>query len=115
MSTGPDHFEIGVPDAARFKAFFGPLLGWRFHTMGSGEEGWIETGGVRGGLHETSTGAGIVTYFAVPDLDVALDTVRELGGEASTPSAEEPGFGRFAECRDDQGLAFGLHQTAASS
>lgn len=110
MHGAPSHFEMGVPDAARAKAFYGPLLGWTFHPMGSGEEGWIETPGVRGGLHENDPSARILTYFTVPDIDAAARTVRELGGEPGTPSQETPGFGRFAECRDDQGVPFGLHQ-----
>lgn len=110
MTGNLTHFEIGVPDAARAKAFCGPLFGWTFHAMGDGEEGWIETGGVRGGLHENDPDAVIQPYFEVPDLDAALARVRELGGTAGEASPEAPGFGRFAVCRDDQGVRFGLHQ-----
>jgi predicted enzyme related to lactoylglutathione lyase len=37
-------------------------------------------------------------------------TFREAGGEADPPAPEEPGFGRFSNCRDPQGIRFGLHQ-----
>jgi predicted enzyme related to lactoylglutathione lyase len=36
--------------------------------------------------------------------------VREAGGQADPPAPEEPGFGRFSNCRDPQGIRFGLHQ-----
>lgn len=110
MPGGPTHFELGVGDAKRAKEFFGRLFGWKIHQMGDGNEGWIETDSVSGGLHENDPNPGVVVYFSVPDIDRALETVKNLGGEAGQPSPEEPGFGRFAECYDDQGTRFGLHQ-----
>ena len=32
MTGEPAHFELGVPDAARAKRFFGALLGWSFEA-----------------------------------------------------------------------------------
>lgn len=104
-------FEIGVPDAKRAKVFYGQLLGWTFHT--SGEQTWVQTPTIRGGLHDEDTDRRIDVFFAVPDLDAAVAAVRELGGEADDPSPEEPGLGRFAFCRDDQGVRFGLRQVPA--
>jgi predicted enzyme related to lactoylglutathione lyase len=104
----PSHFEIGVPDARRAKAFYGKLLGWSFRTT-TGENAWIETGGVRGGLHDDDDTLKIVVYFRVPDIAAAVRRVRELGGEAKDPGPRGEG-GRFTSCRDDQGVQFGLHQ-----
>jgi predicted enzyme related to lactoylglutathione lyase len=50
-----------------------------------------------------------VLYFSVPDIEDAVRRVRELGGAADEPGPAETG-GRFASCRDDQGVAFGLRQ-----
>lgn len=108
MSGEPTHFELGVADVARARTFYGTLLGWRFHELGTGA--WIDTGGVRGGVHPDDPAPGITVYFEVPDLDAALRRVRALGGTPGEASQEEPGFGRFAECADDQGVRFGLHQ-----
>jgi predicted enzyme related to lactoylglutathione lyase len=47
---------------------------------------------------------------AVPDLDTALAAVTAAGGEVVSPATDSPGFGRWAECRDDQGVRFGLRQ-----
>ncbi len=110
VSGEPTYFEFGVANVKRAKEFYGPLLGWKFHQIGNGEEGWIETNGMRGGLHGNDPSPGIQMYFRVPDIQAALKTVKELGGEAGEPGLEEPGFGRFADCKDNQGARFGLHQ-----
>ena len=110
MPGEPSHFEIGVSDARRAKAFYGELLGWSF-TPTHDENAWIETEEVRGGLHDGDD-ANIVLYFRVPDIEAAVRRVRELGGEAEDPSPQTVG-GRFVTCRDDQGLIFGLHEPDA--
>jgi uncharacterized protein len=110
MSGEPTFFEIGVPDANRARAFYTTLLPWTFHPT-SGDQGWLETPTIRGGLHDEDPDARIVVYFEVPDIDAAVRRVRELGGEADDAGPAEPGFGRFASCRDDQGVTFGLRQT----
>lgn len=107
MSGEPTHFELGVANTEQARTFYGPLLGWTFHELAGGA--WIDTGGVRGGLHPNDPTPGVVVYFAVPDLDAALRQVRALGGTPGEAGAES-GFGRFAECTDDQGARFGLHQ-----
>jgi uncharacterized protein len=103
----PSHFEVGVPDAARAKPFFGELFGWSF-TKTTGDNAWIETPGVRAGLHDAHEDRNVVVYFRVDDIEAAVHRVRDLGGEADDPGPAEAG-GRFVSCRDDQGLVFGLH------
>jgi predicted enzyme related to lactoylglutathione lyase len=105
----PSHFEMGVRDASKAKAFYGELFGWSFQTT-TGQNAWIETSGVRGGLHDGDD-ANIVVYFNVADIEAAVRRVRELGGEAEDPGSSEEG-GRFSSCRDNQGVVFGLHQPA---
>jgi uncharacterized protein len=108
MPGGPSHFELGVPDAARAKAFYGPLLGWEFEATRD-HDAWIETDGVRGGVHDRDDARTIVVYFEVADIEAAVSRVRELGGEAADLEPEGSG-GRYVACRDDQGVEFGLHQ-----
>ena len=110
MTGEVTHVEIGAPDAKKAQVFFGTLLGWAFESFGNGNQAVIQTPTIRGGLHDGVETSTLATYFAVDDIDAAVATVRELGGSAGDPSPEEPGFGRFANCVDDQGLAFGLHQ-----
>jgi hypothetical protein len=45
-------------------------------------------------------------FFGVDDIEAGVARVRELGGEAGEPQEIESGF--MAECRDDQGVPFGL-------
>ena len=108
MAGEPSHFEVGVQDAGRAKAFYGGLLGWSFETT-TGENAWIETSGLRGGLHDADTASNIVLYFSVADIEAAVRRVRELGGVADEPGPPDPS-GRYTSCRDDQGVVFGLHQ-----
>lgn len=109
MAGEPSHFELGVPDARRAKSFYGQLFGWEF-TPTSGENAWIETAGVRGGLHGDDDASDIEIYFAVEDIGAAVRRVRELGGEAPEPDPGPAESGRFVRCRDDQGVRFGLHE-----
>jgi len=111
--TGEASFlEIGVPNGRRTRDFYQALFGWNFHEMG-GDNVWIETPTVRAGVHPNDDDATIVVYFRVADIDAAVERVRELGGAAGEPGPEDRGFGRFVECRDNQGVRFGLHQPPA--
>ena len=112
MAGEPSHFELGAPDAERAKAFYGDLLGWTFRTT-TGANAWIDTPGVRGGLHGDDDAASIVVYFRVRDIDAAVARVRELGGQTGEPGPSEES-GRYVSCRDDQGVVFGLHQPPGS-
>ena len=104
------YIEIGTGESGRTRAFLGELFQWEFHPMGSGGNGWFETPTMKAGLHGGDPNPGILVFFSVADLEVAAARVRELGGEADEPGAEEPGFGRFCMCRDPQGVSFGLHR-----
>jgi predicted enzyme related to lactoylglutathione lyase len=112
MHGEPAFFEIGVPDDGRARTFYGKLFQWRFPPFGDAGQVSIETPTMRGGLHGQDPECRIGIYFDVADLDAAVRLVRELGGQAEDAGPEEPGFGRFACCRDDQGVSFGLHQEA---
>lgn len=52
-------------------------------------------------------------YFQVGDIRAAVARVRDLGGHAGEPEKAPYGWG--AECRDDQGGAFGLLQLGAGA
>jgi predicted enzyme related to lactoylglutathione lyase len=105
------HIELGAPDPAKAKRFFGAIFDWTFEPYGPGEQAAIQTPTIRGGLHDEVGTTSLVAYFKVDDIETAVAKVRELGGHAGDPSPEELGFGRFSTCTDDQGIAFGLHQT----
>jgi predicted enzyme related to lactoylglutathione lyase len=106
-------FEIGVPDSARAQTFYGRLFAWDFPPTGDRDQVWVRTPTLRAGLHDQDAECRIAVYFSVDDIEAAVRTVRELGGQAEDPRPEEPGFGRFTACTDDQGVQFGLHQPPA--
>lgn len=85
MAGEPTYFEIGVPDALRAQKFYVRLFGWKPHAMGESGQAWLETEGARGGLHNDDEDRRIDVFFGVADIDAAVMTVRELGGEAEDP------------------------------
>lgn len=111
--SGIVHFEIPAQDTSRAKTFWGTLFGYEFQTY----EGPIEyhmfqnddqTGG---GLYPRQEGEqGLITYFAVDDIDSARAKVQELGG-TSEDKAPVPGMGWYARAVDTEGNAFSLWQT----
>jgi predicted enzyme related to lactoylglutathione lyase len=102
------YFVISAQDAERAKAFFGGLFGWRFTPGnvpgGFNIEGPTPPGGVFGGGEASRP----MPYFQVGDIEAAVAKVRELGGEAEEP--QEIPSGWMSQCRDDQGLEFGIWQ-----
>ena len=110
MPSEVSYLEIGAKDATTSRIFFEQLLGWSFHPMGNGGEGWFQTPSVKAGLHGNDPEPQFFIFFSVPDLMAAVAQVEELGGETDAPGPAEPGFGQFCTCRDPQGVRFGLHQ-----
>jgi predicted enzyme related to lactoylglutathione lyase len=109
MHGNVSFLELGVPEAdvSKTQAFFTRVFGWTFTPMPRG--GWFQAPSIRVGLHGNDTPAQIYVFLEVPDLEAAMNQVREAGGEAD-PANNEQGFGRFSFCRDPQGIRFGLHQ-----
>ena len=108
MAGEPSHFEIGVPDPERAQAFYGRLLGWSFDGTDRGAR--ISTTGIGGGLHPDEPW--IQVFYRVDDLDAAAARVVELGGTVGEGRSEGPGGRYLHDCRDDQGVPFGLHEAA---
>jgi uncharacterized glyoxalase superfamily protein PhnB len=104
------YFVVGVPDAARARAFYGELFGWRFEG-GSLEEGFhvsniAPPGGLLGGQEEST----VIVSFRVDEIGAAVTAVRRLGGTVDEPTQYPSGWN--ASCTDDQGVAFDLWEPA---
>jgi uncharacterized protein len=110
-SSGPGrllYLTVGVPDSARYRAFYGAVFGWTF-TPGSVDDGWGVQNprpmlGMRGGAERPA----VVPMFGVPDVAAAVERVRAAGGTSGEP--EKQPYGLTAECADDQGVRFYLGQ-----
>jgi uncharacterized protein len=109
MTGNVSFLEIGSKDAAVSSAFFQELFGWQFTPMSEGG-GWFQTPSIRAGLHGDDPVPQLYVFFDVPNLTAAIARVRTAGGQAEDPGAIEPGFGRFSNCLDPQGIRFGLHE-----
>jgi predicted enzyme related to lactoylglutathione lyase len=99
--------EFPADDPARARGFWSGLLDVDLRDRVDGEgEGWqTQGGGSELGLHPRGTGPGdrvSLPYFSVPDMNVALQRVRDLGGEVIHPGE------RWSICRDTEGSPFGL-------
>jgi uncharacterized glyoxalase superfamily protein PhnB len=104
----PVYLTLQVPDGARARDFYGAVLDWSA-VPGRVPDGWqVENTVPRVGISGRAERPGAVPVYAVDDIEVAVAAVRTAGGEAG--EIERQPYGLIAECRDDQGLPFGLHQ-----
>jgi uncharacterized protein len=109
MTSNLVHFELPVPDTKKGQEFYGRLLGWEFQDW----DGYLMIGGASPtGAVMSGNGGHPVVYFHTDDIDSAIVRVRELGGTSDEPH-DIPEVGRYTNCADDQGTAFGLFQAAA--
>jgi predicted enzyme related to lactoylglutathione lyase len=105
MTGEPSYIELGVRDPDLAKAFYGPLLGWE--ATGPGQ---VDTATLSIGIHGGDDASHFEVFFAVDDLQASMDNVQALGGTLLGGINDTPGFGRWVECADNQGVRFGLRQ-----
>jgi len=99
--------EFPADDPERARRFWSGLLGTSFEMRTEAEgEGWqTREPDPAFGVHVRGRGPGdsfSLPYFAVNDLDGALERVRTLGGTVIHPGP------RWAICKDSEGSPFGL-------
>jgi predicted enzyme related to lactoylglutathione lyase len=124
------HFEIHASDPQQLMDFYGALLGWTFHSMGSDDQPYwvIDTGegaigndgqpgmGINGGIMprqgpRPEPGAGVNgcnLVIGVEDVDGLMRRGVELGGTEAMPATDWPGIGRGGYLLDPDGNIFGL-------
>jgi predicted enzyme related to lactoylglutathione lyase len=100
------YVTVETGDSARFRAFFGEVVGWRF-SPGRVQDGWdvedtVPMIGLQGG-HDVVT---VVPMYRVDDVAAAVDRVRAAGGTAADVEAQP--YGLSSVCTDDQGTRFYL-------
>jgi predicted enzyme related to lactoylglutathione lyase len=100
------YLTFEVVDSARFRAFYGAVLGWAF-TGGRMEDGWSVPGvSPMTGLHGGNAATAAIPMWKVDDVAAAVERVRAAGGTATDPQRQP--YGTTAECADDQGVRFYL-------
>jgi predicted enzyme related to lactoylglutathione lyase len=103
----PSLIEFPADDPERARRFWAGLLGAELRERTDDEgRGWqTHSDAPTIGVHERGTGPGdtvSLPYFAVADLEAALEQVRAMGGSVIHPGS------RWAICRDSEGSPFGL-------
>jgi uncharacterized protein len=106
--------EFPADDPERARRFWSELLGASFENRAETEgEGWqTHEPAPALGVHARGRGPGdsySLPYFAVDDLDGALERVKSLGGTVIHPGE------RWAICKDSEGSPFGLARADESS
>lgn len=108
MANQVDYFEIGTPDAAASRAFYGGLFGWTFGEPSPQAYSMINEGA--GGLWDTSpTGMGnwAVFYVHVDDVAASVAKAQELGATVAVPIVDN-GDISFAHLVDPTGNRFAI-------
>jgi len=108
MAGEPSYIELGVPDVAAARKFYGGLLGWK--PSGKAGPGSVDTATLGIGIHDGDDERHFQVFFAVADLDKARAKITKLGGATIGEIHDESEFGRWIECVDDQGVRFGLRE-----
>jgi len=103
---------LSVPDLDRAMAFYTAVLGWSYEP-GSGPDGRQ----VRGRMPHLGLAGGaarpvLSCSYGVDDVAAAVERVRAAGGQASEP--EDRPYGPAADCVDDEGVVFALHEVTGS-
>lgn len=110
MEARPNLIEFPADDPDRALRFWAGLLGASLEERSQDEgSGWqTHAPGTQVGVHERGRGPGdtvSLPYFAVQDLDAAIERVKQLGGSVVHPGS------KWAICRDSEGSPFGLALT----
>jgi uncharacterized protein len=108
--------ELGTPDTASAKSFYGGLFGWSWKesTDGMPYTEIVNAGQPIGGILAMSgpEWAGVPPhwgiYFMVEDCDATATKASELGGNIHVPPTDIPHTGRFALLQDPQGAHFSV-------
>lgn len=89
-----DYVEFNSPDMEATEGFFAKAFGWRFVEYGSDYRD-IREAGIGGGIARSDTHVAPLVVLKAQDLEKALATVRDAGGEITKEIFAFPGGRRF--------------------
>ncbi|MGP3952128.1 VOC family protein [Streptomyces sp. 7N604] len=105
--------ELATRDTAAAEAFYSSVFGWS--TEGEEYVHWGVGGENFGGMvkmderYPEGLPPHWTLYFAVLNVDAAVNTAAKLGGRVGYPAMDIPGTGRVAGLFDPQGGAFAVY------
>ncbi|MEM7051447.1 MAG: VOC family protein [Acidobacteriota bacterium] len=114
--------ELMTSDYEGAMAFYSDLFGWqKLDAMDMGEAGIYQLygrtemplGGAMNLTPEMPMPPSWLHYARVEDINVAVDKVKELGGQIVVGPIEVPGGDWVVQASDPQGAMFALHQVGA--
>ena len=109
--------ELMTRDVEATKAYYSAMCGWTFSEMPMpdglyylGMKDDMPIVGLFGmeGTEFDGYDTQWVTYFAVDDVDAAVQHTRDTGGEVTKDAFEVPGIGRIAMIKDPGGAHLGI-------
>ena len=115
--------ELMTTDAPAAMKFYHEVFGWQpSEAMDMGEMGKYQMfnrphGMIGGIMNKPPEMANVPPnwqiYFLVPDLDAAVERIKQHGGRILNGPMEVPGGDRVLNAMDPQGAAFSLHEKKA--
>ena len=112
MTNKIDYFEIGSPDPAASRAFYGGLFEWEIDEKPQGDQPYLMVDEANGGLWDTSGSSGdnyAIFYVHVDDVAASIEQAVALGATVSVPLVDN-GQILFAHLLDPLGNRFGIWQ-----
>lgn len=110
----PCWIDLGTPDQAASRAFYGELFGWTSDDPGpefGGYVNFVRDGVMVAGCMQGEAGTtGWGVYLATPDIAETLAAVPEHGGAVTMPAQEVGDLGSMAFVTDPGGGTVGLWQ-----
>ena len=104
-----DYFEIGTPEPAKAREFYGGLFGWAIgEAAGPANYATVDDGA--GGLWDTAefgAESWAIFYVRVADVPGAIARAQELGADVAIPFTDN-GRIQFAHLVDPMGNRFGV-------
>jgi uncharacterized protein len=100
--------SLWVPDAGEAAAFYAAVLGWEYGPAGDPRGRQVPGVAPPQGLWGGQPRSTLFCSYVVDDAAAAVARVRAAGGQAGEP--EPRPYGLVADCTDDQGTRFAVHQ-----
>jgi predicted enzyme related to lactoylglutathione lyase len=106
------HVELGTPNRAKAKEFYGGLFDWKFEEYPEMNYTLFQASESSGGgfMDRPDGPAHWVPYVTVDDLDAYTSKAKSLGAKVLRDRTEVPGMGWYAVLQDPTGGTFGLWQ-----
>jgi predicted enzyme related to lactoylglutathione lyase len=110
--------DLGAPDVAAAKQFYGDVIGWTFEETAAEFGGYsiaVANGGAAVGIGPQQPGSppAWTIYFASDDAETTATAIAEHGGTVVLPTGDVGGLGRICIAMDPTGAVFGLWQAGS--